>query len=158
MGNKFFSVFGKIVLVLIILAAVGYGAYYFGVKSTDKTSNQTAQQPSNTFSPTETPTPTVDESAALISDIRTALIAEHGQDAASLNITVKTIEGDYAQGDASEQGGGGMWYAAKVNGVWKLVWDGNGAIQCSSIAPYPNFPTDILPQCWDDKTQNPIKR
>ena len=113
------------------------------------------QEPSITPS---VPTPTIDGESVLKQAIKDALIAEHGSQANSLNITVSKIEGDYASGAASEQGGGGMWFAAKTNGIWKLVWDGNGVILCSSLTPYPNFPTDMIPQCWDDKTMNPVKR
>jgi hypothetical protein len=162
MGNKFFSVFGKIILVLIVLGLVGYGAYYLGIRS-NKNQTQVANQTTTTSvsTPTETietQAPAQDETATIISDVRKGLITEHGQNAASLNITVSKIEGDYAQGAASEQGGGGMWFAAKVNGVWKLVWDGNGTIQCSNVAPYPNFPTSMIPQCWNDSDQSIVKR
>jgi hypothetical protein len=165
MSNKFFAVFGKIVLVLVVLGVVGYGAYYFGIKSSQ---NQSAQTQTTETSATiaqngpvetiETQAPVANQTANIIADVRKGLITEHGQDAASLNITVSKIEGDFASGGASEQGGGGMWFAAKVNGVWKLVWDGNGTIQCSSLASYPNFPTDMIPQCWNDKDQSVVKR
>jgi hypothetical protein len=51
-----------------------------------------------------------------------------------------------------------MWFAAKVNGIWKLVWDGNGQINCSDIAAYPAFPTDMIPECWDTTTNKVITR
>ena len=163
-SNKFFAVFGKVILVLIVLGIIGYGGYYFGTRNNQSApQNQVYNQPTaipTNAAPTEIPTavPTIDESSALKTAIKSALITEHGNDAASLNITVAKIEGDYASGDASAQGGGGMWFAAKVNGVWKLVWDGNGSIQCSSLIPYPNFPADIIPQCWKDSDQSVVKR
>ena len=158
------GMFGKIILVLIVIGIIGYGGYYFGNKNNNPQAiqNQIYNQPSvtsSTTSPTETIAPTADETSVLINDVRTGLIAEHGNDAASLNITVKKIEGDYASGAANEPvGGGGMWFAAKVNGTWKVVDDGNGIILCSKLTAYPNFPTDILPNCYDDKTQNLVKR
>jgi len=160
-GNKFFAVFGKIVLIAIIFGVIAYIGFYFGSKNKTQApvQNRITIEPTNT-QPTEAITliPTVDETSIIITDIRNDLIAEHGKNASSLNITVSKIEGNYASGAASEQGGGGMWFAAKVNGIWKLVWDGNGTIQCSSLTLYPKFPTDLIPQCWDDKTQNPVKR
>ena len=107
---------------------------------------------------TPSPLPVVDESANLISAIKAALVAKHGPDAVSLNVTVSKTEGDYASGAASAQAGGGMWYAAKVNGNWKLVWDGNGQINCSDIAPYPLFPKDMIPECWDTTTNKVVTR
>lgn len=166
MGNKFFAIFGKAVLVVIVLGIIGFSAFYLGSKSNKPVGNQApvSTQPTAISTPTQTqtenltPTPTVDETSAIITAVRKGLIAEHGSDASSLNITVANIEEVYASGQASAQGGGGMWYAAKVNGVWNLVWDGNGQIQCSSLTNYPNFPTNMIPECWDDKTQQLIKR
>jgi hypothetical protein len=70
-----------------------------------------------------------------------------------MTIIVKKIEGDYAEGMANEEHGGGMWFAANVSGQWKLVWDGNGMIGCAALAPYPKLPTDMVTQCFDEKTQ-----
>ncbi len=168
-SDRLFALFGKIALVAVLLVAVSAGAFYLGTKSNQPLSAQSSSekqlnnQPSvaaSQISPAEnlTPTPTIDETTVLKVAIKNDLIAEHGSDASALTITVSKIEGDFASGDASAQGGGGMWYAVNVNGTWKLVWDGNGEILCSTVAPYPNFPTDMMPECWDDKTMNPVKR
>jgi hypothetical protein len=104
------------------------------------------------------PQPTPDETESLRAAIKAALTAKHGPDAATLNITVSKIEGDFAQGGAAAQAGGGMWLAAKVNGIWLLVWDGNGQINCSDLASYPTFPVDLVPECWDTTTKKIVKR
>jgi putative hemolysin len=53
--------------------------------------------------------------------------------------------------------GGGYVFAVKdENGVTVLA-DGNGIIQCSSFAKYPDFSTYLLPDCLDD-SGNIIKR
>lgn len=100
----------------------------------------------------------VDENKVLINAIRAGLIAEHGADAGNMTITISKVEGNYAKGMASEQGGGGIWFAAKVNGTWKLVWDGNGQINCSDITPYPAFPKDLIPECWDNASNKLVIR
>ncbi|MFI5265661.1 MAG: hypothetical protein ACHQT7_02855, partial [Candidatus Levyibacteriota bacterium] len=105
-----------------------------------------------------TPIPTVDEAAVLKVVIKKYIALEHNSNENSLTITVSKIEGNYAQGDASAEGGGGMWFAAKEDGVWKLVWDGNGTIDCSTLTLYPNFPTSMIPECYDPATQNTVKR
>jgi len=51
-----------------------------------------------------------------------------------------------------------MWFAAKVGEIWKLVWDGNGQLNCSDIALYPLFPKDLIPECWNEATQKIVKR
>ncbi len=100
----------------------------------------------------------VDEKTVLQSAIKQALATKFGNDGSTLNVSVSKIEGNYAQGAVSDEGGGGMWFAAKVNGVWKLVWDGNGVILCTDLAPYPDFPTSMIPECYNETTQSPVKR
>jgi len=164
---------GKTTVLVIILILLGIaGGYYLG------THYKFTLQPQNAVSttapvPTATPTvetilntgtpsaavvsPTVDETATLIAAVKAGLVAEHGPDAATMTITVSKIVGNFAQGGASAQGGGGMWLAAKVGGVWKLAWDGNGTISCTSVNPY-NFPTTMVSECWDDATQKNVTR
>ena len=72
--------------------------------------------------------------------------------------TVTTVQGDYAKGEAGSTGGGAQWFAAKVNGVWKLVFIGNGTIACSDLTNYPNYPAAWIPECWDAATQKSVTR
>ena len=147
------------IFVTAVLVFLGATVYYKGLPSfsTPNGVSVTSQEvmPTTTPSPaasaqaTMSATQTADENISIVSAVQTALVAEHGPDAQNLNITISKVEGNYAEGAASEQGGGGMWYAAEVNGVWKLVWDGNGEIMCSSLTPYPDFPKDMISECWD---------
>lgn len=105
-----------------------------------------------------TPLPTVNEESLLKTVIKEAIVAKSNGDGSSLDITVSKIEGNYAQGGASDEGGGGMWFAAKVNGVWKLVWDGNGVILCTDLTSYPDFPSSMIPGCYDEATQDTVQR
>jgi hypothetical protein len=153
----------KVFIGIVILLIVAGGAYYFLKNNGSNLSYNYA-----TSSPTATKTPVAGESSSpttassendlLIAAVKAGLITEHGQDAASLNVTVSTIEGNYAKGMASEQGGGGLWFAAKVNGNWNLVWDGNGIISCSVLTPYPNFPNSMIPECFDQTSNNLVTR
>ncbi len=160
---------GKIMVLFIVLILLGIaGGYYFG------TNYRLTLQPHTevatavpTPSPTQevqvlpsvksSPAPTVDETATLIAAVKAGLVAEHGPDAGTLNVTVSKISGNFAQGGAAASGGGGMWFAAKVSGAWKLAWDGNGMISCASINPY-NFPVSMIPECWDNTTQEIVTR
>ncbi len=105
-----------------------------------------------------TPTPTVDEEAVLKDVIKKYIALKHNSDENSLTVTVSKIDGDYAQGGVTDEGGGGMWFAAKENGLWHLVWDGNGVILCSDLSSYPNFPTSMIPECWDEAKQDTVVR
>jgi len=45
-------------------------------------------------------------------------------------------------------GEGGNFLAAKVDGFWRLVFDGNGGISCIEIEPY-NFPKEMISDCYN---------
>jgi len=156
-------------LTLLLVAIIVAGGYYFliyepnhktGVSMIPATVTPTTQLV--TVTPTVTggiiKTPSQDETSTIIAAVKKGLIAEHGNDANSLTITVSSINGDYAKGMASAQAGGAIWFAAKVNGVWTLVWDGNGQISCKALAPYPNFPKTMIAECYDDATQKMVTR
>lgn len=155
----------KIFVIVLFLLLIGAAGFYVGqnyklVPSTQNAPATITQEPMPTQAPqvVTTVAPTVDETATLTAAMKTAIVAKRGSDAASLTYTVSKIEGNYAQGAASSGAGGGMWFAAKVNGTWNLVWDGNGTILCSDLTNYPNFPTDMIPECYDMATQKNIVR
>ena len=104
-----------------------------------------------------TPIPTVDEAAVLKNVIKKYIALKHNSKE-DLTITVSKIEGMYAQGGASGEGGGGMWLASKEVGAWVLVWDGNGTIECSTFSLYPDFPPSMVPECYDSAKQISVKR
>jgi len=100
-----------------------------------------------------------------LEDLQTAIkeqiVAKRGASAQNLEITVAKIEGDYAQGGARPsdgEGGGGMWFAARVDGKWQLVWDGNGIIECSDLQDYPDFSNSMIPDCYDSQQQDLVNR
>jgi hypothetical protein len=95
----------------------------------------------------------------IITQVKAAIIEKNGPEAEKLNITVSEIEGNFAKGGASQVGlGGGMWFSAKKGNVWKLVWDGNGIINCDSLTEFPDFPDSLIPQCFDSSMQEMIDR
>ena len=108
--------------------------------------------------PVATPTPSADDNQTILAAVKTALIAKHGSDFSGLNYSINKVEDNYASGAVNGTGGGGMWFAAKVGENWVIVSDGNGTIDCSSLTPYPNFPTDIIPECWNSSTNKLITR
>lgn len=160
-----------VILLLVVVAMIAYAAYYLGSKNAMNTQVQVTPVVTSTpgpltqtpaLSPTTTATPKAesssDETVSLIAAVQKGLVAKHGPDAATLNVTVTTISGNYAKGMASATAGGGIWFAAKTNGSWLLVWDGNGIITCSDVAPYPNFPASLIPECFNSVTQKMVTR
>ncbi len=54
--DKFFALFGKIILILVILGGIAYGAYYLGKTTTSGTgAASTVAQPSPSIDPGLTP-------------------------------------------------------------------------------------------------------
>ena len=148
--------------VTAVIVFIGATIYYKGLPSfaTPKGLSVVNTEVASA-TPVPTPIPTsvsTTEKDDLAKIIKAALIKKHGSNAASLNVTVSKIEGDYAQGGASGQGGGGMWFAAKLNGNWTLVWDGNGIITCDDVSPYPGFPASMIPECWNTSTNKIVTR
>lgn len=143
------------------LVFVGATIYYKGLP--DFISPKGVSVISNEVMPSPTSTPKVSTSSGVLEEdltavIKAALIKKYGPNASDINVTVSKTEGEYAKGMATEQGGGGMWIAARLNGSWTLVWDGNGIIYCTDISPFPEFPKDMVPECWDTTTNKLITR
>ena len=102
--------------------------------------------------------PQANDKLTIIAGVAAALTAKHGSDFTGLTYTVSKIEGNYASGTVNGTGGGGMWFAAKESGSWVVVSDGNGVILCSDLAPYPNFPKSMIPECWDASSDKLVTR
>lgn len=137
-------------IALVLIA----GGYLIGKKTMPAPASV---QPQAVTQTSTQPSPTIDPTNDIIAAVKKGLIAVHGNDAVSLKISIKTVEEDFAAGSASEQGGGGLWYAARVNGEWILAWDGNGSIPCAQINKY-NFPSTMIPTCWENLTQSSVNR
>lgn len=108
--------------------------------------------------PTASSQPVVDEKTIVSTAIKQAIATKHNSDVSTLTVAVSLIDGNYAKGSVSDAMSGGMWFAAKVNGEWQLVSDGNGVILCADVEPYPDFPTSMIPECWNESTQELVER
>jgi hypothetical protein len=139
--------------VIIFLAAT---IYYKGLPNfTTPSGVSVVSNEEVVATPEPTATPVSEDIAAII---KTALIKKYGTQASDMKVTVSTVSGEYAKGMVTEQGGGGMWFAARQNGFWTLVWDGNGQIDCTDISPFPEFPANLIPECWNSTTNKFITR
>lgn len=100
----------------------------------------------------------INETEVLENVIKKYIAVKNNVDKNSLTISVSEIEGNYAKGEVSDTGGGGMWFATKEEGAWALVWDGNGIIECSLFTLYPDFSKSLIPECYDTEKQDIVKR
>jgi hypothetical protein len=79
--------------------------------------------------------------------IRELLIDKYPKYAKTLTIKMNKETENNARGSVSfvEGEAGGIFLAAKVNGVWQIVYDGNGQIPCT-LSSY-GFPKEMLSDC-----------
>lgn len=93
-------------------------------------------------------------------EIKALLVNKNNWYAENIILKIKTNDGVYASGNIEDKtvGGGGLWFAKRIEGIWQIVFDGNGNIMCSSLKDFPDYPVKLIPECWDDKTGKIIKR
>ena len=86
----------------------------------------------------------------VIAAIKDLFIKKYNKKTDEVTITINQQDATHIRGGvkfgASGVGEGGIFLAAKVNGVWQLIFDGNGQIDCALVAPY-NFPADMISDC-----------
>jgi len=74
-------------------------------------------------------------------------------------VTISKREGDYLVGSVKFAGedAGAHVLAAKVNGSWKIIFDGNGMWTCD-IVDVVDFPSTLVPECLDENTMEVVNR
>lgn len=132
--------FGLFLLALLVVFAAAFTAYRYFRKPVP---------------------PVVSDTDQLIQSISQAISLKHNLSPESYSVTVSENTGKFAKGlinPAQPGPGGGLWFAARVGGNWKLVWDGNGIITCDDLAAYPEFPSSLIPQCFDSSSETMLSR
>ncbi|MFA6981537.1 MAG: hypothetical protein WC243_00715 [Patescibacteria group bacterium] len=90
--------------------------------------------------------------------LRAAFMQKYNKTATEVTIDVSKLDGNHAAGGVRfgpETVGGGWFLAAKKDGFWKIVADGNGVVLCTLVEPY-DFPVDMVPECFDEATQTMV--
>lgn len=84
--------------------------------------------------------------------IKAAVLERVGLEEEEVEFTITTNTGTHAKGNIREVEavGGGYWLAAKAEGEWVAVYDGQAHPTCEEIEPY-DFPTDLVEECLDDE-------
>ena len=81
--------------------------------------------------------------------IKLALATKYKKDIKEVNLEISKFDGAYTVGSvffgpAGTVGEGGIFLATKQGDTWKLIYDGNGSIDCATIKKNYQFPTDML--------------
>ncbi len=142
----------KLLPFLLLILIVGVGGFWF--VNNQESSSSVSDLPETIAEVTQQPK----SDEQLIED---ALVAKHGWDPTDIVVTVTANDGQYAAGGiapAEGELGGGGFFAAKIDGVWQIVWDGNGSIFCDDLTDYPDFPVELIPECYDRQTAEVIAR
>ena len=137
-----------IILIVLLIIIVFTGFYFLQIK---KDSSPTPIEITPTITTSQEPTE---------AQIIKALSEKNSWDESNIEVGISRVEGNFAKGSVNpkDEMGGGLWFAAKVNGIWKIVYDGNGIITCSQLADYQNFPKDLIPSCYDEQTEKLLTR
>ena len=134
--------------ISIILAGLIIGLFFY-FSNSKNIKQAPVSLPTPTISPTTilttTPLPTADD----LSAIREALAIKLGISASNLDVSISKNTTEYVKGNVKEktsQTGGGYYLAAKVEGKWVIVYDGQSTPTCKQLESY-NFPKDMVPEC-----------
>ena len=78
--------------------------------------------------------------------IKKAMLTKHNWNEDEVTITISDSNESYARGGVKEKDavGGGMFLAVKQEGVWKIIYDGNGAVDCTELKNVYQFPKSML--------------
>lgn len=150
------------IFVTAVLVFLGATVYYKGFPEFGKPTGVSVVSTEEASTPNTdsgaSPSAVLSENQELAEGMKVLFVAKYGVSAESWDVKVASIEGSFAKGSVNTNEGGGMWFAAKTNGSWKLIWDGNGVIECDRIYPYPAFPEEMIPECYSTASGKLITR
>lgn len=142
MNTKKFLVFFLTILLAIILA--GCGTFEIGIES-NAVIEPTPLAATETVSPTPTPTladPTKTPESSAEAEIESTLAARLGFAVGELPFEVTQLAENHAKGNYSQH----YFLAARQDGQWVIVYDGQATPPCSEVDFY-DFPIGMVPEC-----------
>lgn len=152
-----------IAIILLIVAIFGGGFLWWTIKSGAPAVEPTAEpmpiaSPEVVLSPEPIPTEE-EETKSDLEQIKEAFAEKYNRSVEEVDASIDNNTGTYANGLVRFAGeiGGGWWLAYNNGDGWIIVADGNGSVMCEDIEGY-DFPTDMVPECWDEATSKLIKR
>jgi len=157
----------KIILVVILIIAVAgliaYAGYLAGFNKSQQTKATASSTPTaiQTVSLQNTVTPKTSTTATASDEslIKQKMAEKFDTDASRVSIEFTNKDDNYALGTAGIEGemGGGWFVAAKQDGEWLIIADGNGVIECAVLEEY-DVPNTIVAECFNTATGENITR
>lgn len=150
---------------IILIAAVIIGGAFLiwsmkrGVPITEPSPSPTViSSPAASPRPSPAPTAPAEETKSDLEQIKEAFAERYSKQLADVTVTIDENTGTYANGGVKFAGeiGGAWWLAYNDDSDWIIVADGNGSVMCADIEDY-NFPTSMVPECWDEDTDTLIQ-
>lgn len=159
MGNKS----TLIIAVILVLVAIFGGGFLWWSMRTGAPSVEPTVEPTPIASPEVMPTPEetpiVEETKSDLEQIKEAFAEKYDKPLGDVDVNISENTGTYASGGVRFVGeiSGAMWLAYNDGEKWIIVFDGQGTIPCLAVDPY-DFPTDMVPECWNEATSTLIQR
>lgn len=151
-------------LLPVILIIVLLGLVFVFYKNASVNSNPQDNQQDSQLSVSQSDNlinVNIQENENLQTDLVTAFKQKHPDwDMSTIKLEVDENDGNFIKGKVvpvEAKGGGGIFFAANTTNGWVIASDGNGVVFCEDIEPY-NFPTNIIPQCYDAQTSTVVER
>ncbi len=168
--NKHTNIF-PLVLVFLIFTVLAGGCYWYYKQSAfiknkelieeqEKAKESTpSKEVKNEVEIKTEDTNKEDTEAEIILAFQKLFAVKYNRKVEDVHLTINKSKGDYIIGGVKfgDELAGGYVLGAKVDGVWKIVFDGNGTIPCSAVDEV-DFPTDLNAECWNTATNEVIDR
>jgi len=122
-------------------------------------SSSAAADSSSTSAPSASSTAPEESDESVIETLKLLFAQKYEKRIDDIFVTISKREGDYLVGSvkfAGEEAGAHV-LAAKVNGSWKIIFDGNGMWTCD-IVDVVDFPSTLVPECLDENTMEVVNR
>ncbi|MBD3208527.1 MAG: hypothetical protein GF370_03685 [Candidatus Nealsonbacteria bacterium] len=134
-----------IAILLVVIIGVGYWAFSGPVSAPE--------------SMPEEEDPGKETVASKEEAIKNLFAQKYDKEASAITLKISQGTDSHVRGGVTLPPGGsensGLFLAAKTNGNWELVFDGQGALPCSEIESY-NFPVYMATECIDQNAYNDV--
>lgn len=89
---------------------------------------------------------------AITNEIKQLFAEKYNKDLSDIRVAIGQQTENHLRGSVQfamngEFGEGGIVLAAKIDGKWQIVFDGNGGISCALVESF-NFPAEMIEDCY----------